>query len=414
MNLVIINNLPKFSDAARWDFELVCYEADIDHTEHQLSYFINERGRSGVTAPANTYQLYVLATLSDADLYRPHLTAITSKLGQIDRLIVFAEGLQDVAAQLRDEFGIPGNGVETNRLGRNKLLMKQKVAAAQLRAPRYQAASADQSAAALLFAEQNGYPLILKPVDGQSSAGVLKIENQQHLQTAIAAIPPGVSHDLEEFIDGVLFHVDGLIDAAGQVVFVVPSRYINPCFDFSLGAPLGAIMLDPTTALYHDVCRFSVSCLQAIGLKACPFHLELFQKSDGELVFLEVGARVGGADVPYVIHRTCGVNLFSEWIKMILGQTPPTIPAPSLLGAWLMFPRPATLPVRVKSVTDFTGQLDSLDRQLVPTPGELLQHEEGYCSMQSGRFLFCAESVAQVSQDVETVLRDFCLDTASL
>jgi len=92
MNLVIINNLPKFSDAARWDFELVCYEADIDHTEHQLSYFINERGRSGVTAPANTYQLYVLATLSDADLYRPHLTAITSKLGQIDRLIVFAEG----------------------------------------------------------------------------------------------------------------------------------------------------------------------------------------------------------------------------------------------------------------------------------------------------------------------------------
>ncbi|MFP3686289.1 hypothetical protein SB847_21530, partial [Bacillus sp. SIMBA_026] len=85
-----------------------------------------------------------------------------------------------------------------------------------------------------------GYPLILKPIDGQSSHGVQKICDAVQLRTAIANLPSGGEWDLEEFVAGTLMHVDGLVDRNGNVTLVVPSRYVNTCLDFTAGAPLGA------------------------------------------------------------------------------------------------------------------------------------------------------------------------------
>jgi hypothetical protein len=96
---------------------------------------------------------------------------------------------------------------------------------------------------------------------------------------------------------------------------------------------------------------------------------------------------------------------------MSLGQ-PATLTAPTTsIGAWLMFPRPQGLPRRVAAVTRFDGRLPTLYRQLVPREGELLEHEDGYCSMQAGRFLFAAPAAEQVVKDVERVLNEFSITT---
>jgi hypothetical protein len=416
MNIVVINNLPRFPGTPRWDFDLVRYEDFIDHRAHRVSYLVNARGRSGVTAPSGSLRLFELQRLDDVAACARVLEDIEREDGPIDRLIVFSESLQDTAAQLRQRLGIPGKRPQENRLGRDKLLMKQRVAAAGLRAPRYTAVTAGQVEHALAFAREAGYPLILKPINGQSSQGVHKLMEEAQLRTAVAALPPVSLWDLEEYVEGALLHVDGLIDADGRVRMVVPSRYLNTCLDFTLGAPLGAIMLAPGSALHERVCGFATQCLQAIGLKACPFHLELFHTEVDELVFLEVGARVGGADVPSMIHRATGVNLFAEWVHMCLGEPPkaraPRALAPKSIGAWLMFPRPEGLPRRVQAVTRFDGCLRSLYRQLVPEVGQLMEHEDGYCSLQSGRFLFDADSADQVARDVQYVLDMFSLTTA--
>ncbi|AJK47635.1 ATP-grasp domain-containing protein [Burkholderia plantarii] len=412
MNIVIINNLARFPGTARWDFDLVRYDDFIDHRRHRVSYIVNRRGRAGITASADSYRLYEFARLDEPDAYRPVLRQIVQASGPVDRLIVFSESLQDLAAQLRAEFDIPGKKPEENRLGRDKLLMKQKVAAAGLRTPRYTSVDSLGIGHALAFAAEVGYPLILKPIDGQSSQGVRKIADDARLRAAIAELPPGDAWDLEEFVTGALMHVDGLVDQHGKVTLVVPSRYINTCLEFTAGAPLGAIMLEPGTALYAYVNRFATQCVTAIGLKACPFHLELFHTQDDNLVFLEVGARVGGADVPSMIHQATGINLYGEWVNMSLDQ-PATLHAPvRSIGAWLMFPRPSGLPLRVRAVTRFDGTLASLYRQLVPETGQLIEHEDGYCSLQSGRFLFDSDSSGQVTRDVEHVLRAFRIETS--
>jgi hypothetical protein len=413
VNIVVINNLARFPGTERWDFDLVRYEDFIDHAAHRVHYIVNARGRAGVLAPPGRYTLTELPRLDDIAAYRPVLRGLRQAHGAIDRLIVFSESLQDLAAALREEFDIPGKRPPENRLGRDKLVMKQKVAAAGLRTPRFTAATAAGVERAATFAADAGYPVILKPVNGQSSQGVRKIADEAELRVAVADLPEGGHWDLEEYIDGTLLHIDGLVDPQGRVTFAVPSRYVNTCLDFTLGAPLGAVMLEPGTALHVRVCEFSAHCIEAIGLQACPFHLELFHTPAGELVFLEVGARVGGADVPSVIHRATGVNLFAEWVNMSLGQPATLSAATRSVGAWLMFPRPAGLPLRVTSVTRFDKtQLPTLWRQLVPRPGQLLEHEDGYCSMQSGRFLFDAAGAGPVVKDVERVLNEFSITTA--
>ncbi len=411
MNIVIINNLQRFPGTERWDFDLVCYDEFINHGDHQINYIVNPRGRSGLTAPVASFRLFELDRLDNAAAYRPILDEIIRVGGRIDRLIVFSESLQDVAAQLRVEFDIPGKRPEENRLGRDKILMKQKVSAAGLRTPRYLSITGIDLARALEFGARVGYPVIMKPIDGQSSQGVRKIDSATQLSAAIADLPPGNDWDLEEFISGELMHVDGLVDPQGNVTLVVPSRYVNTCLDFTAGAPLGAIMLEPETPLHAAVSRFTTQCIAAIGLKGCPFHLELFHTTDNDLVFLEVGARVGGADVPSMIHQATGINLFAEWVHMSL-NLPARLHAPiRSVGAWLMFPRPDGLPRRVRSVTRFDSRVRSLYRQLVPEEGKLLEKEDGYCSMQSGRFLFNSDSWNQVSADVAHVLQSFRIET---
>jgi len=411
MNVVIINNLARFPGTSRWDFDLVRYEDFVDHRAHQVTYIVNRRGLSAITAPSDSYALVEFDRLDRLEAYRPVLTEIIKLKGPIDRLIVFSESLQDLAAKLREEFDIPGKWTEENRLGRDKLVMKNKVAAAGLRTPRYTSVADNEVDRAVAFANDVGYPLILKPINGQSSHGVRKIDNEAQLRVEVAALPTEGRWDLEEYIAGALLHIDGLVDPQGKVTLAVPSRYFNTCLDFTLGAPLGAIMLEPGTPLHERVTSFSVQCIEAIGLKACPFHLEVFHSTSDELVFLEVGARVGGADVPSVMHQATGINLFGEWVNMSMGQRA-TLSAPvTSIGAWLMFPRPEGLPLRVESVTRFDGRLPTLYRQLVPDEKQVLEHEDGYCSMQSGRFLFAAPSAAQVVKDVERVLNEFSITT---
>lgn len=410
MNIVIVSNFARFPGTARWDFELVRYEDFIDHTAHQVTYLANRKGRSAITAPAGSYTLHELEALDDIAAWRSVLQGVIREHGPVDRLIVFSEFLLDIAAELREELGIPGNRPADNRLGRDKLLMKHKVGGAGLRVPHYTGVAAGEVDKALAFARDNGFPLILKPVDGASSAGVQTLQDEAALRAAVAALPPG-EWDLEEFIDGRLFHIDGLVDVDGKVTFIVPSRYVNNCLDFTRGAPLGSVMLAPGSELHERVCQFTTACIEAIGLKACPFHLELFHSQRDELVFLEVGARVAGADVPYMIHRSTGVNLFAEWVAMAMGGSGRLSARATSVGGWLMFPRPAGLPLRVTGVTTFAGRLPTVWRQLVPPVGELLQPDSGYASMQAGRFLFEAERPEPIERDIETVLREFSLST---
>jgi len=328
--------------------------------------------------------------------------------GPFGHVIAFSEHLLDLAAAIREKHAIPGPRPDEVDRFRDKTTMKAIVTQAGIPAPRWFACrSAEQT---LADAVSLGFPLIFKPARGASSQGVRKVTSAAELQ-ALCALPALDEHEIEEYVAGDLMHADGVVDAQGAVLFIAVSRYVANCLAFELGEPFGSVIqTDP--AVRADGEKFALGCLSALELKSSAFHLEFFD-TGSRLVFLEIGARVPGADVSYVIDEVSGVNLFRLWVDVLLGNPPqPHRRTPPESGAWLMIPRPEPLPQRVVSATPLLGRIPFLYRELVPQPGEVLERTEGYATLQGGRFLFRGGTQEQLAAAVSSALDSYRLTAA--
>jgi hypothetical protein len=78
-----------------------------------------------------------------------------------------------------------------------------------------------------------------------------------------------------------------------------------------------------------------------VGIRNGSFHLEAIDSPDG-LVFLEVGNRVGGADVVATFELATGVHLPSEELRILVGSgsthSLPATHTAAVWHGWFVFP----------------------------------------------------------------------------
>jgi len=405
--ILFLNRWPLYEDKRRWENRLAAPELVFDPETDRVTYICDEGGRSGV--PADAERVHVVTDFNNVDDVLRLVDAVVRDEGPFDHVIGFSEMLLDLAATLRERYGIPGSSREETSRFRDKTVMKEMVSRAGLRVPRWASCRTEEQV--LADAEAFGYPVIVKPVRGASSQGVREIASAEELR-ALCAERSLDDLEIEEFIQGEILHVDGVLDAAGKPLFLCTSRYISTCLDFELlGEPLGSVFQTDPEA--RGRCEdFAVSCLTALGLHSSAFHLELFDTGD-ELVFLEVGARVPGAEVPYVINDVHGVNLFRLWVDVLLGRpVDPPVPDPELSGGWLIVQGPKPLPQKVVAATPLLGHVPYVYRELVPRSGEVLISRPGsYATLQGGRFLFRGGTQEQIEQAVLQARAQYRLTT---
>jgi hypothetical protein len=392
--ILFLNRWPQYRDGRRWDNELARPEDLVDHRRYHVTYVCDPLGRAGV--PEGAADVHCVADFADLDEVLPMLDRIVSAQGPYDHVIALSEYLLDLAATVRERHGIPGPRPPEVDCFRDKTVMKTVLAAAGVPVPRwFRCRSPEQ---VLADAGSLGYPLIFKPVRGASSQGVRNVASAAELR-ALCTIPDLAGYEIEEFVAGELMHTDGVLDRQGECLTLTTSRYLSDCLAFAHGEPFGSVIqTDP--AICAESRRFALRCLAALGLRASAFHLEFFATDRGP-VFLEVGARVPGADVSYVVRDVRGVNLFRLWADVLLGN--PVAPAPpgtAESGGWLMIPRPEPLPQKVISATSLVGTVPFLYRELVPAPGAILDRASGYANLQGGRFLFRGGTHDQITDSL--------------
>ncbi|MGW1071454.1 ATP-grasp domain-containing protein [Streptomyces sp. NPDC002537] len=405
--ILFLNRWPLYEDERRWENRLAAPGLVFDPETDRVTYLCDEGGRSGV--PDDAERVHLVPDFGDVEGVLELVDAIVRDEGPFDHVIGFSEMLLDLAAVLRERYGIQGAGVEETARFRDKSVMKERVARAGLRVPRWASCRTEEQT--LAAAEEFGYPVIVKPVRGASSQGVRQIASAEELR-ALCAERSLDDLEIEEFVQGDILHVDGVLDAEGKPLFLCTSRYTSSCLDYeALGAPLGSVFqTDPEV---RDRCEdFAVSCLAALGLRSSAFHLELFDTGE-ELVFLEVGARVPGADVSYVINDVHGVNLWRLWTDVLLGRPVDLpVPDPSLSGGWLIIQGPKPLPQKVTAATPLLGHIPYVYRELVPRPGEVLVSRPGsYATLQGGRFLFRGGTQQQIEEAVRQASEQYRLTT---
>ena len=248
-------------------------------------------------------------------------------------------------ARVRDTFGIRGLRYAEAITWRDKHLMKRlvrgKVPVPEFTVP----AGAD---AAARFAAAVGYPVVVKPRTSFGSHGVTLAADDRQLAALAARWDPG-DVLLEAFVPGGMLHIDGFT-ADGECLFAQPSRYVNGCLSFHEGQPLGSVQLDPGSDDFTRAVAFAREVLAAMPpVGFCPFHLEAFQRPDGELVFCEIACRLGGAHIMESLTYATGVNPAALWIRHQAGLADgPSVASALTAGSrrfgWLLIPpRPGRL-----------------------------------------------------------------------
>ena len=127
----------------------------------------------------------------------------------------------------------------------------------------------------------------------------------------------------EEFVDGEEFTYDTIcidgVPAYENVAQYLPRPLIARTNEWISPVIITVRKLDqpvirPGIALGRGV-------LDALGMGTGFTHMEWYRKADGEVVFGEIGCRVGGARLIDQMNYTSDVDLFREWARAVCWKT---------------------------------------------------------------------------------------------
>jgi biotin carboxylase len=388
MRILIVN---------RWDDEFADYGTWVDHRDNQV-FYVTIRSHLPLV-PQNTAGVELVDNVGDLDEVTAAADLCHQQAGGFERILCLSEFDLLSGAALRERYGVPGPDVQRTLNFRDKARMKQVLGAHGIRVPDFRLVDDPQDVAA--FAEAVADGLMLKPRSGAASQGCLALPRGTDLTEALAGLDLH-DYEVEEFLDGPIWHVDGLM-YQGELRLGRASRYINTCYGFAHGTPLGSVV--QAGALADQVVDFAHHCLDILGMVDGIFHLEVIQTATG-LVFLEVGARVGGGEIPFTFRDVYGVDLLGDWVQMELGRAPRTVPGGNAAehAGFLMIPE--AVGCRVVARTPLLGTVDGLYAELLPDVGHVFDGHGGYDTL-LGRFRFRGPSADAVQAAIDTTLEQY-------
>ncbi len=253
------------------------------------------------------------------------VAAVGERLGGIDCLFAAYEQLQVPIALVRERFGIEGMGAEAARNFRDKARMKELFDAAGLPCARHaRVTSADE---AWSFVEANGYPVVVKPLEGAGARSTFRVDTAEQLAEALRLAPPPLL--IEEHILGEEHSFEGVM-VDGRLVWHSLTHYRpTPLEVLRNGWIQWCIHLPRETSdpRYDDIRAAAARALEVLGMKTGLCHLEWFRRGDGSIAISEVAARPPGAQIMDLVSYAHDIDFDAAWVRlMILGTFAPAVP----------------------------------------------------------------------------------------
>lgn len=377
----------------RWASPFACYLKYEQLLRGQVSYITTRAGVHGVppgrVTPLDTSGELV-ATAGDIDLVAAALRSIAEQHGPVHRLVALHEGDLEMAAELRERFGLPGDTREEVAVYRDKLAAIPLLEAAGLPVPATELVTgADQLTS---FGESSGWPVMVKPRRGTASAGVAVLADA----AAARRWQPLAEGEFicQPFVGLPIVHLDGYFDGQ-DAPLLRASRYINDCLAYEALRPLGSVEIDDAVVV-RRLRAVALAVLRSLGARPMVFHLELFSDDSAErTIFLEIGARVGGAEIPYLWREVHGLDLVEIAFRLQIGL-PVTGAGPAGredVGGWLLVPPAIGRPCHVTEVALADGH--GSYAQVLPAVGQNFPDVGGY-ELTGARFRFRGSSHDEV------------------
>jgi len=331
----------------------------VDEVGHWSERLVEDRVASGwiaapITGDADADAAAVVDALADEGV-RP------------DAVLTFWETRVPVAARAATALRLPGNPIDAVDVARSKLRTREASERAGLPTPRSRRVrSLDELYAA---AAEVGFPAVVKPEFGASAVGCVRVDSleslpsiywvvRQELETTeVVDLRAGNDLVVEEYLDGVEFDVDLILDG-GECVFSSVSQNwptAEPSFqETGLHCPP-----DHGARAVRRLVELSVRTVQAFGFVCGVLHVEGKCTAKGPRI-VEVNARMGGGRIHQLVEAVWGVDLIEAQLRASLGLPQELMPSrkPRCAIAHSILYAPASGRLAALPLTDVTSDVD--------------------------------------------------------
>lgn len=372
--------------------------------EKQFEFYIVHE-TYGCKPPENPKYNYISSDNFLMDRKNGTLSSYAEKWPKFDYSIQTDEFSVSMLATLNSYLNLTGLKTDREPLFRDKVRMKQFLGN-DVRVPK-------------LYTQEDisnntiNYPVIIKPRSYATSRGVCFVNNKEELLSNIEGKRINYNTDsndsiddieIEEYIDGDIFHIDGLV-FNGEIVFSTTSKYMGTCLTYVEGKTLGSMRVPQS--LHKLAHNFLEKVHRDLRIPDGAFHLECFLQNQ-EFVFLEIAIRPGGSEIIPSIEAATGVNLAEEHVRCQLGIEPNIKPDTYKHFGWLNFPKIFNddSARSVKSITLPTREPVSLYYSKTPEIGESANGSLHYTNS-LGNFIFLADNQEQLEKDMQTYTNEY-------
>ncbi len=237
----------------------------------------------------------------------------------IDRIVALDEFDMENVSALREHLRITGMGLTAVRYFRDKLAMRERARKEGILVPEFVHVLNHDNLRE--FMSRVPSPWLLKSRSQASGIGMKKIHSQEELWPWLDRLGDQQSfYLLEQFVPGVVYHVDSVVSDRG-IVFAEAHAYGTPPLDTShQGGVFTTRTLPREAQETKSLLEINRNLIEGLGLVRGVTHAEFLRShAGGKFYFIEVAARVGGAYISDVIEAATGINPWREWARLEIG-----------------------------------------------------------------------------------------------
>ena len=267
------------------------------------------------------HEYYKVSNLENYDEVFKAVAFFSFKYGKIDWLESNNEYWLMRDAWLRTEFNITtGPKLADMDKIKYKSAMKEYYAKAGLPTARYHLVEGYDDAAA--FAQEVGYPVVVKPDNGVGANNTYKLHNDEELHFFIDHKDDNV-YIMEEFVNGYVQTYDAIVDSRGEPLF--ESGNVTPCSLMDIVNDGGDSVYYLVKDLPEKIRDAGLRTVKAFGVKSRFIHLEFFILNEdqeglgkkGDILGLEVNMRPAGGFTPEMYNYSQETDVYKIWADMV-------------------------------------------------------------------------------------------------
>lgn len=217
------------------------------------------------------------------------------------------------------QLGLPSNPEITDVIATNKYEMRNALKEAEIFVPNYCIADEKFS---IDKVKGFRYPLIVKPTDRSGSRGIFKVMDVTSLLDAVSKAQKESFENkaiIEEFFEGIEYSCESISYEGKHTILAYTQKYTTGAPHFIETGHLQPCSFENQEKIDKTV----IKCLDALQIKYGASHTEFRINTSGEIMIMEIGARMGGDCIGSdLVPLTTGFDYMKMVIDIGCGRPP--------------------------------------------------------------------------------------------